>query len=365
MGQYVSDFVTGVSLGHGERAIAVVIAQKLGGWPDPIKAAAFEPVHPSDRFAPASLPLRGFIDGQGFFRPDLDQLPYDLLMKFTASKDWDDFSGRGMRDADGGIDLREFPSSSRNVIFGISVMRPSTFAALIEFWPSTWDGEQPVIDVVKIVSDARLALSRGDQRYWNLAHYFTTSPTKKHVMQDGTSMKIPMLMHALSDGHGWELYDMFKSFLNRQYQDASQPDVAQLFTHLKDFQRLSYGLNRIARFFTPGNFVRHQNLLDITAFQMKVLESQILGLASHPDLGAEMNDDIGMQLAATSIQLQRIREVIHDEFSQLQNSDEYLNAEESHLIPRDDFEPVQVLISEAASPVILISACSKYVFSSF
>lgn len=41
---YVADFVTGRSISEGEPTVGIVIVPRTAGWPDPIMAAAVDPV---------------------------------------------------------------------------------------------------------------------------------------------------------------------------------------------------------------------------------------------------------------------------------------------------------------------------------
>lgn len=316
MSLYVSDFVTGASIGVDERAVAVVIAPKIGGWPDPVKAAAFEPIHPGDRFQPASLPLMGSIASNGFFTPDEDQLPLSIFLNFVKCGSWNEFQLLGLNDAESGIELRVFAGESRNVIFGISVMKPTTYTKLIEFWPESWRGIRPENAVADILIDARKRAENGDYKYWNLATEFSLSPVPMYKTESGNNIVVPELMHALAKGHPWELYDLFQTSILRQFQNADRDQLIELYGHLAGFQQLTYGLGRISRHYAPGNFTRHENRMDVIDFQLSALHAELKGLPEHPQLGIEMNETIIEDLSGISARLKQILENLNSEINE-------------------------------------------------
>ncbi|MCV9964850.1 hypothetical protein OIU34_23435 [Pararhizobium sp. BT-229] len=337
---YVADFVTGRSISEGEPAVGIVIVPRTGGWPDPIKAAAVDPVHAHDRFSPLSLPLDGFINDQGYFEPKGSQLALQLLLDTVGFDTWASYFEKAYAfgEENGGIKL-----DGERVIAGVAVMRPETYRSVISTGRRGQRTADSAIDAARILIDA--------QKRWNDDHdnscFFVAlmaNPPRGGVWKtkDGAEIEIPHCSLGLADGYCWDLNAVSKEHIRQTYANAyrrSPEELAPLFGLFSDFQNLSRGLADLGKYFAPAGFMRHDNLNAVTSLQLDALEGAILNAAERRRTGVESRED---RLVADMVGLQKklsnLQRLVHAE---IVKANQYLGA---------DSEPEAERVPEAPKP---------------
>ncbi|MCS4088764.1 hypothetical protein [Rhizobium sp. BK176] len=287
---YVADFVTGSAIREGETAVAVVIVPKKGGWPDPIKAAAVDPVHAHDRFSPLSLPLRGVINDRGYFEPNPDQLALGLLLDTTGFETWSAFFDEAcdFRGATSGFML-----DGERTVAGVSVMKPESFAYLVQTGrgqpddpmaaarilidaQKRWEGQRET----EGVSLLHVALLHGSPR-----------PGSTWTTLEGVDIVVPPCSVGLSHGYPWELNDAASRHIMDVYQSAharmTVEEVSLLYRALSDFQGLSRGLQYVGKYFAPAGFMRHDNYAAVRDLHFNALVSLVHDVSDRAGYGIE------------------------------------------------------------------------------
>jgi hypothetical protein len=66
MSGFETDFITGRAIGSDDHAVAIVIAPKNYGYPNPKDFPAQPPIYPDTLFEAISMPLQGVLDEDGF-----------------------------------------------------------------------------------------------------------------------------------------------------------------------------------------------------------------------------------------------------------------------------------------------------------
>jgi hypothetical protein len=292
---YVADFVTGSAIREGESAVGVVIVPKKGGWPDPVKAAATDPVHAHDRFSPLSLPLRGFINDIGYFEPNPNQLALHLLLDTTKFETWSSFFEKACDFRD---DASGFMLDGERTVAGISVMKPESFTYLVQTGrrgvqddpmaaarilvdaQKRWEGQRDTAEV----SFLHVALLHGSPR-----------PGSTWKTLEGVDIVVPPCSVGLSHGYPWELNDAASSHIMGTYQSAHErmtvEEVSLLYRALSDFQGLSRGLSDVGKYFAPAGFMRHDNYAAVRDLHFNALVSILHGISSRPGYGIESRGD--------------------------------------------------------------------------
>lgn len=292
---YVADFVTGSAMREGETAVGVVIVPKKGGWPDPVKAAATDPVHAHDRFSPLSLPLRGFINDRGYFEPNSNQLSLDLLLDTTGFETWSAFF-------DGACDFRGeasgFMLDGERTVAGISVMKPESFTYLVQTGRRGMQDDPMAAARILIDAQKRWEEQKKTEEI-SLLHvallHGSPRPGSTWRTVEGEDIVVPPCSVGLSPGYPWELNHAASSHIMDTYQSAHErmtvEEVSLLYRALSDFQGLSRGLSDVGKYFAPAGFMRHDNYAAVRDLHFNALVSLLHGISDRHQYGIESRGD--------------------------------------------------------------------------
>jgi hypothetical protein len=324
MSGYLADFITGRSIGEGDRIVAVAIVPAEGGWPDAVKAAAHTPIYPHDRFTPLSLPMTGGLDEYGFFSPDRDQVALKHLLAATQLESWEAFQV-AMNPRDNTFELSH-PNTEiadklglrRKVIPGLSVMHESTFHAITALSQVEEDVSEAAVRATIIVMDAseRCAID-GDMMYMTEARL--GKPYKRNYeTKAGRNLEVPRVSEAFSETAPWDMSGYAADAIQRAHRNSHATDGLALratFEALAGFQRLSIGLHVLNRYYAPSCFTRSDNLFEAVEFQLGSIDSAVRGVAEKPLYGPEYGDETGERLSALAKSLRATLEAVEWEMA--------------------------------------------------
>jgi hypothetical protein len=320
---YLADFITGRSIGDGDRIVAIAIIPAEGGWPDAQKAAAFTPCYPHDRFIPLSLPLAGGIDDDGFFVPDRDQVSLDHLLATTRLESWSDFR-QAMNPRDNTFELsRPDPEMAtrfnlrRQVIPGLSVMHQSTFESIIGLSGIEEDQIEAASLATIVVMDASERVANREMEYVGVAD-LGKPYRREHELLSGRTIEVPEVSGVFSETAPWGMSHYAREAIGRTHRKSHLTDGAALrrtFEALSGFQRFCIGLNVLNRYFEPSAFTRHDNLFEAAEVQLNDIESAVQGISSRRAYGPAYGDNAGDQLAALATRLRATLDAVEWEMA--------------------------------------------------
>jgi hypothetical protein len=311
---YVADFVTGRSIAEKEAAVAVVIVPRTNGWPDPVKAAALDPVHAHERFTPISLPLKGKINDRGYFEPSKGQLSLDLLLRSTRFETWNQlFEGAYAGYEKGGVTL-----GGESKLFGVSVMRVETYRHAIELGRRGQKRKDSPRDAACILIDAqRRAFDNREDQAWNVATLSNEPRDGIWTTLDGEEITVPYCSAGLAAGYPWELDRAVRRFIQQEFKNAYRKPIeatVPLFAALSDFQNLSRGLSDLGKYFTPGGFMRHDNTTAVTGMAMTTLAAALENASSRDYTGVESREDRFLaEMETVAKQLETLQNIVAGE----------------------------------------------------
>lgn len=324
MSGYLADFITGRSIGEGDRIVAVAIVPTEGGWPDAVAAAAYTPVHPHDRFMPLSLPMTGSLDEYGFFSPDREQVALKHLLTATQLENWEAFHN-AMNPKDNTFELSH-PNKEmadkfgmrRKVIPGLSVMHESTFESICALSQIEEDVGEAAARAAVIVMDASERL-RVDSDMMFMTEARLGKPYRRtYETKSGRQIEVPMVSGVLSETAPWEICVYAKDAIERVHRDSHTTDGSALratFEAFAGFQRLCIGLRVLNRYFAPSCFTRSDNLFEAVDFQLSAIDSAVRGVSSKPSYGPEYGGETGEALAALASRLRETLEAVEWEMA--------------------------------------------------
>lgn len=290
MSGYEADFITGRSINSKDRAVAIVIAPAVHGYPNPVKFAATAPVYPHDRFEPLSLPLNGSLDKNGFFKPDKDQTSL-MIFESLVKMPWSQFRTNILNKEESTITLGRHELEKETLAPGLAIMHKSTADAFIGMAREDLDTQAAAEAATRITLDAKRRVVEGDHRYWNISS-MKHPGTNTYTTLDNDVIPVPNVMHAMTDGEPRLLGRKAKSIVLRHHDEAGFDDghkIKAIFECLIEFQKLSYGMRMIQRHLQPSNFARSDNLMAVTKFNLKVVDQAMEGLSKRD--GFECDDD--------------------------------------------------------------------------
>lgn len=288
---YVADFVTGRSIAEREPAVGVVITQRTTGWPDPVLAAAIDPVHAHGKFSPLSLPLQGFINDHGYFEPKQGQLGLRLLLDMVGFQTWEAFFEKAYTmNKDGGFKLDQ-----QMVGAGIAAMHPETYKTLLKTGRRGQKRPDKPLDAARILIDAQKRwVENHEDRCFMVA--ILASPPRGNVWttMEGEEVEVPHCSKGLADGYPWELDASSRRHIQTAYEQAYTAPIentAELFSLLSDFQNLSQGLSDVGKYFAPGGFMRHDNVNAVIDINLATLNCALKNAAAREYTGVESREE--------------------------------------------------------------------------
>nr|WP_250807096.1 hypothetical protein [Neorhizobium tomejilense] len=311
---YVADFVTGRSIAEREPAVGVVIVPRTGGWPDPVKAAALDPVHAHDRFSPLSLPLGGRINDRGFFEPTPKQFALDIFLKTTGFASWEKFFDSAYAGHEkGGVVLQGETKGA-----GFAVMRPETYSHVVQLGRRGQTEPDSPLNAARILIDAQRRSFENREDAPFLVALLANPPRQKvWTTLDGEEITVPHCSLGLADGYPWELEYSARDFIREQFKDAYKKpieDTVPLFASLSDFQNLSRGLSDLGKYFTPGGFMRHDNVRAVTGLAISTLNGALSNASKRDYTGVEYREERFLsEMENVSRQLEVLQVIIRNE----------------------------------------------------
>lgn len=324
---YVADFVTGRSIKEREPAVGVVITRRTKGWPDPVISAATDPVHAHEMFNPMSLPLKGFINDQGYFEPKKDQLALTLLLKTYGFKDWKTFfEASYSHSKDGGFEVE-----GEKIGAGIAAMRPETFEAVRARGARSDSSPDDPRDAARILVDAQKRFYENkEDRSFFVAILANAPNDDTWTTLEGEEIAVPECSHGLADGHPWGLHQSAKRFAREAFKDVREVPLertAEFFASLSDFQNLSRGLAQVGKYFAPGGYMRHDNISAVTKLALTTVESGIVNAADRDGTGVEYREERFLSdMEGLAERLERLQEAVNNEIAKARA---YLNIDEA------------------------------------
>lgn len=313
---YVADFVTGRAMAEREKAVGVVIVPRRGGWPDPVKAAAIDPVHAHDRFSPLSLPLKGVINDDGYFEPQKGQIGLRFLLDFTGYPDWKTFfkdSYTQKSEGDG------FKIDGERVVAGIAAMRPETYKSLLALGGRGIKNDSAAA-AARIFLDAQhRAFVNKEMTAYNVAT-LVGAPRGTWRTLGGEEIEAPHCALGLADGYPWEFQidvrEYFRNWGSKALErgEDGQSQFVELFEGLAEFQKLSRGLSDVGKYFTPGGFMRHENISAVMGLQVATLGAAVRGIAGRDYFGVEYREEkFLLEMEALSDKIAKIQNDLQKE----------------------------------------------------
>lgn len=329
---YVADFITGRAMSEKESAVGVVITRRTSGWPDPVIAAATDPVHAHEVFSPISLPLKGRINDQGYFEPNGNQLALTLLLKTFGFENWETFFRSSYSHGDGGIDIGGEKAGA-----GIAAMKPETFKKMIALGKRGQKAKDDPVAAARILVDAqRRCYENREDRVFFVALLANPPSDDTWTTLDGEDIPVPHCSLGLADGYPWELNSHARRFIQDMFRDVRNVPVeqtAKLFEALSDFQNLSRGVSNVGKYFAPGGFMRHDNSAAITDLNLMTLESAIVNAAKRDGTGVEWREERFLtDMEKLEARLSRLQHALRAE---IEYAKDYLNPhDETEETPR-------------------------------
>ncbi|MCS4090126.1 hypothetical protein [Rhizobium sp. BK176] len=324
MSGYLADFITGRSIGEGERIVAFVIIPTEAAWKDGGKSAAHPPCYPHDRFMPLSLPLVGGMDDDGFFIPDHNQVSLGHLLSTTRFESWHDFR-RAMNPRDNSFELSHpDPEMAtrfnlrRQVVPGLSVMHQSTFCCIVGLSGIEEDPTEAAARAALIAMDASERVANRELDYIALAKLGKPYGRGDYELLSGRTVPVPMVSGVFSETAPWEISHYARDAIGRAHRDSHLTDgtaLRQTFEALGDFQRFCIGLSVLNRYFEPSIFTRHDNLFEAAEVQLNDIENAVQGISSRRAYGPAYVNNAGDQLAALATRLRATLDAVEWEMA--------------------------------------------------
>lgn len=324
MSGYLSDFITGRSIGEGDRIVAVAIVPTEGGWPDAVKAAAYTPVYPHDRFTPLSLPMTGSLDEYGFFSPDRDQVSLKHLLAATQLDSWEAFH-MAMNPKDNTFELShpnketaKLLGMRRKVIPGLSVMHESKYDAICALSRIEEDVVEAAARAAVIVMDASARVATDSDLMFMRVAQLGKPYDRAYETKSGRKIEVPRVSGVLSENTPWEICVYAKDAIERGHRNSHETDGTALratFEAFAGFQRLCIGLHVLNRYFAPSAFTRGDNLFEAVEFQLASIDSAVKGIVDKPTYGPEYGNETGERLAALANSLRATLEAVEWEMA--------------------------------------------------
>jgi hypothetical protein len=263
---YLSDLVTGQTFREGDPVVGVVIARRVGGFPDAEKAAALPGMDPDHLFGPVSLPIKGVAGQYCDIIPDEGQASVDLLLGMTHSPDWEHFAARAF-DFEKGIAIERNGITGENAraqVLGLAVLSAATWDHLLNFHPDRAERSKEIALVKLAMLDAAGSGSADDflrgQADQILGLRFGSG---SYEFADGTRHSMPPLAHVLDANYGgitqpltrhllfgskklyWDLYAAGSAGVDHGW-------IEEVLGSLWDYTAFRYGLQGLNRYLLPS-----------------------------------------------------------------------------------------------------------------
>lgn len=296
MSGFETDFITGRAINSEDRAVAIVIAPTVHGYPNPAEFPAQAPVYPNDRFEPLSMLLYGQLNSHGFFTPDEGQISLEVF-ESMVSMPWEQFRKSVLNEHEAKITLGRNRFNQQEVAPGIAIMHDTTAAALIAMARTESDTTTDARAAAKITIDAKRRVADGNDRYWSPSEMGPLSG-KVYITISGEEITVPKVSNALIDLEPHLLSDHARSALRQHHQGAESTDGSRLiaiYENLADFQKLSYGLRMMRRYLEPSAHATGDNLVIVTKFNLKTIQASMAGFSDRNGFDEE-NEHFDEQL---------------------------------------------------------------------
>ena len=276
MGSFgMADMVTGLALDRQEPAVALVLARRRGGYPDPDRFAAMRPMGSHYLFEPVSLPIHGRPDAYGGFVPSQGDLGAALACRMTGLPDWAAFSDKAFGVRAEGVAIRGDERRARLTrrpaggaepappqVLGLAMFSRATWDHLLGIGAEWQDRATGTTGMRRILEDALSDLGPGEgetdsRRIMRAIEVTRLATHVDHVLRDGTVVEMPLLGHALERGEGGSLLagsfrdwlDDLSGYAGTSLQAAGRlPDDMDVFLDLLwEAQAAHQGLQELAR----------------------------------------------------------------------------------------------------------------------
>jgi hypothetical protein len=183
------------------------------------------------------------------------------------------------------------------VVAGIAAMRPETFKTVVGLGARGIKHDSAE-DAARIYVDAqKRAFINKEMSAYMVATLAGTPQGDTWATLEGETITVPHCALGLADGHPWELERGARQHIRRRFEHAfdagetGMTEFARLFEELSGFQKLSRGLSHIGKYFTPGGFMRHDNLSAVMDLQVATLAASVRGIAERDMIGVEWREE--------------------------------------------------------------------------
>lgn len=302
MARYLSDFVTGRSMGADDKVVALVVVPAG----DALRNAARDPSLPQEHYVPISLPLRGILDDEGNFVPDPNQLAMTHLLHTARLPSWEAICGTlknngvALELSHPNPEIAARTGMRRTTYPALAVMHQDTFVALTNTVTLEDDPADAVARAAAIVMDASERYTVDDELDMMEIARLGKPHEEEHVLKSGRSADVPKVSGIFSSTAPWTMSVYAKHAIVQFHKRSHETDGAalrQTFTLLSEYQHLIAGMMALNRYFVPSTYARHDNSLDTVDFQLSSIDAVIGRVLAMGEYGPEYANDTGMRLA--------------------------------------------------------------------
>ncbi|MNU41406.1 hypothetical protein D3C71_301350 [compost metagenome] len=282
----ITDFVTGLSLLEGDRAVCIVLDLKT----EPRR------IHnPTDMAHISSLPIFGRVGEQDDFVPELDDYAAEMFGHVIRSN-WHAFAERARKGPAAYSVERHF---QHEMLLAPAYVSEGTFRRVTAMARSEEESQKEVWAAAEIFQDAKKRYRAGDKQDTRSILALDHPCMDEWPLSDGRTIEIPRIMRRFNSNE-CQLNNLLRFAMKDTMAGNDTIFDAEIgYRRLDELQSFSLGLFNLGRHFQPSRHAGDMNLVENASFMIGELQ-QILGSA-HLDpedierLRAQLSDvlDIG------------------------------------------------------------------------
>ena len=216
-----ADTLTGMAIREGEEVVALVLARRVGGYPDAERHAAAPSIGPCHLFQPASLPIRGVAGGYNDLVPHPRQASVHFACEMAGAVDWEDFAATAL-DFRTGAALKTYRPATPFFggddpdpkVLGLAIFSVTTWQHLVASSYGAPSPAEGAADILEAMKDAAAGLADRTIEY-DPGRYDLLNLRKgsSYTFLDGRSADLSPLSRCFSGGGVFEFAPCFTGYM--------------------------------------------------------------------------------------------------------------------------------------------------------